>query len=279
MSISVSFIALTGLGNGVFNSLISNQNIRIHSVCTRKCDWQNPYNPELPEIWELAEKHSIKCICNVDVNSEYYDLIKHEGIDLIIVASYDQIIRSRLLKLPNLGAINVHPSLLPRYRGPSPLQWSILKGEKETGVTIHFIDEGIDTGDIILQNKIDIPDSITISGLRLLTNKLSEYMIVDVINMLVNGIITRRKQESTEATYYKKPVIERRISENDDPEWIWRVLRAYSPYPKAVFNWKGIDYLVEHFSYVKESNIINDKCVTIPFHNGFLNIHLGDRSS
>lgn len=145
--------------------------------------------------------------------------IKHESAiqkirdtfrpDLIIVSAYGQILPKEILEIPPYGCINIHPSLLPKYRGAAPIQRAIINGENETGVTFMFIDEGEDTGDIIIQRtiKIDISDTAEI-----LSNKLAELsadMVTDILNW--DGrkpddplILPRKPQDNNQATYAPK---------------------------------------------------------------------------
>src|SRR6266702_4015926 len=109
-----------------------------------------------PLVKQLAEKNNIPVFQPVKFKDEAIEALKTLKPDLVIVAAYGKIIPKAALEIPGFGCINVHVSLLPKYRGPSPVQNALLSGEKETGVTIMLMDQGVDTGDILAQEKIAI---------------------------------------------------------------------------------------------------------------------------
>lgn len=124
--------------------------------------------------------------------------------DLIVVAAFGQILPKEILDLPPYGCANIHPSLLPRFRGAAPIQRSIMEGEKETGVTIMFMDEGEDTGDIILQEKMRIEISDTAETLSHKLAGLSTGLIRKVLRLAQSGTIPRQAQNHSKATYAPK---------------------------------------------------------------------------
>ena len=131
---------------------------------------------------DLSQYYSIPCykILNLN-NSKYLKLIYNLEIDLIITIGFNQIIKKNLIEMPKYGCINVHPSLLPKFRGKSPVFWAFALGEVETGVTIHYIFEGMDTGDIILQKKIEITSSDTLHTLNYKILKLESDLLLKAI--------------------------------------------------------------------------------------------------
>jgi methionyl-tRNA formyltransferase len=137
---------------------------------------------------------------------ETYKLILSLSPDLIVVSTFRQIIPRDIISIPRLGVINIHPSLLPRYRGPTPVRWVLANKDKETGVTIHFIeDERIDAGRIISQLKLDILSGDTEGILRKKLAKLSERALSEALPLVINNskeIFPR--QNETEASYYPR---------------------------------------------------------------------------
>jgi hypothetical protein len=126
-------------------------------------------------------------------------------LDLIVVAAFSCILKKELLQLPRLGCINVHPSLLPRYRGPNPCYWVVAEGEKVSGVTIHYMDEGVDTGDIILQRPMPLLRNDTERKVRSRSGVVAAEMLREVVPALVAGTAARIKQDESAASYYSIP--------------------------------------------------------------------------
>ena len=125
----------------------------------------------------VCEKNEISFERVIDINSEdVQNLLKDLNIDLIAVCHFQKILNKNIIDIPKSGCINLHPSLLPNYRGMSPQHWPIINGDDETGITVHFINVGVDTGDIILQKKISIDSDIYVSNMQ--RNMLSVYQSI-----------------------------------------------------------------------------------------------------
>ncbi len=127
-------------------------------------------------------------------NDEFKNEIKELTPDLVCVVSYGVILPKSFLKIPALGCINVHPSMLPKYRGPAPIQWAILNGDKETGVSIMYLDAGMDSGDIILQEKVEIGNDETTGELWNRLSGIGARLLTKVVTDISNGIIERTPQ-------------------------------------------------------------------------------------
>ncbi|OHA50581.1 MAG: methionyl-tRNA formyltransferase [Candidatus Terrybacteria bacterium RIFCSPLOWO2_02_42_20] len=198
-------------------------------------------------------------------------------LDLFIVASYGKIIPKSILDIPKFGTLNVHPSLLPKFRGPSPIQSFILSGEEKTGVTIMLMDEQVDHGQILSQkefearstkhefrNKFQIQNSENLKlNAKQLEEKLAELggqMLVDVIPKWIKGEIKAKEQDHSQATFTKKTNKEDGFVdlEKDSPEIIYRKFLAFQP-------WPGIYYFTQKNNQ-KNRVIITD----IEFQNGRL---------
>jgi methionyl-tRNA formyltransferase len=160
------------------------------------------------------------------------DALRATQPDVIIVVAYGQILPKSVLEIPRLGCINVHTSLLPRWRGAAPIQYAILHGDHETGVTTMYMDEHMDTGDIILQRAQLIHADDTSATLHDRLAKLGADLLVETVGLIVEGKAPRAKQDETRATYAKK------ITKDDGRiDWtrsaveIERQVRGFNPWP------------------------------------------------
>lgn len=127
--------------------------------------------------------------------------LKSLQADLYVVVAYGQILSRQVLDLPEKGCINVHASLLPKYRGAAPIHWAIINGEKETGVTIMFMEEALDSGDIIEQRKVAIEDGYNVGILHDILADLGAQALVNTVNSLRNNQVKSVPQDSSQATY------------------------------------------------------------------------------
>lgn len=158
--------------------------------------------------------------------------------DVACVACFSQRIPKSLLALPRFGFLNLHPSLLPAYRGPQPLFWTFRNGESSTGVTIHFMDEGLDTGDIALQTPLDLPDGISGAEADRLYATLGGRLMVEAVQALHNGALSRQPQPDG-GSYFPSPT-----ADDFTISTTWPARRAFNfmrgtaewgrPYPIAV---------------------------------------------
>ena len=195
-----------------------------------------------PPIKEYVDKNKIPLY-------QYDSLINHQiaykrlkdiSPDLIIVADFGLIIPSEILKLPPLGCLNIHPSLLPKYRGPSPVSSALLNEKKFTGVTIMVMDEGVDTGPIIAQKKVEFLPQENAKNLTERLFRIGAYLLGDIILVWETGKIKAIPQDESNATYSKK------LSRGDgEINWtnsaidINKKILAYNPWPGAFTYWKG----------------------------------------
>lgn len=127
-------------------------------------------------------------------NIEFLDEIKNLKPDVICVVAYGKILPKELLDIPRLGCINVHGSLLPQYRGAAPIQWAVLNGDKETGITTMYMDVGMDTGDMILKEKVEIGENETTGELWDRLSKIGANLLVKTLKQIEDGIAPREKQ-------------------------------------------------------------------------------------
>lgn len=136
-----------------------------------------------------------------NINSEaIVEKIRYIKPDLICVAHFERIIKSEILQIPRLGCLNLHPSLLPLYRGLSPQHFPIINGEDKTGITIHFINEGIDTGNIVLQKEIALTDKMYVADLQLIWAKMYKTVMCEAVERVLHG--EKGIQQTGEGSYY-----------------------------------------------------------------------------
>ena len=159
-----------------------------------------------PSIIELAWKHNIP-VWEVRrlLDSTVHEILASYEPDMLCVACFSRRIPRSIIDLPRLGCLNVHPSLLPANRGPVPLFWTFRNGEHVTGVTIHFLDEIMDTGDILAQERIEVPDGISYAQLERQCAKTGGTLLANVVQNLYKGNIIRTVQDATKSSYYSFP--------------------------------------------------------------------------
>lgn len=172
-----------------------------------------------------------------NVNSiESIEKLKVINPDIIIVVAYGQILKEEILKLPKYGCINVHASLLPYYRGAAPINWAIINGEKKSGVTIMYMDKGLDTGDMILKKEIDIDYNDNAKDLHDKLKYLGANALIEALVDIESGKVTREKQNNEIATY--APMLDKKIGLidwNQNGERIRNLVRGINPWPGAYF--------------------------------------------
>ena len=160
--------------------------------------------------------------------------------DIIVVAAYGQILPAAVLELPRHKCINIHPSLLPRYRGPSPVAAPILNGDPVTGVTIMLIERKVDSGPILSQEELTISDEDTTESLSERLAIMGARKLVETIPGWVEGKIEPGVQDDSRATYTRMEVKEDGLLDWNLPAVVlWRRIRAYHPWPGCYFDWKG----------------------------------------
>ena len=154
--------------------------------------------------------------------------------EAVIVMAYGQILPRDLLEIPSAACLNLHASLLPRWRGAAPIQAAIAAGDRETGITVMYVAEGLDTGDILLRRKIDISPTDTGGSLHDRLAQIAPNALFDALRMLAKGIAPRIPQDNTLATYAPKLTRDDgRIDWSESAEVIERKIRAFNPWPGA----------------------------------------------
>ena len=171
---------------------------------------------------------------------ETFELVKKINPELIVVVAYGKILPKNILEFPKFGCINVHGSLLPKYRGAAPIQWSIINGDKVTGITTMFMDEGLDTGDILMQSKVFINDDETSEELKKKMSIVGAQTLIKTIKALEVGELTRVKQDSSKATL--SPPLDKITGDINwelSAEQIHNLIRGSNPWPIAHTTLRG----------------------------------------
>ncbi len=196
--------------------------------------------PSDVKVYALEKGLEIDQPLKVRKNEEFIEKIKNINPDLIVVVAYGKIIPKEILDIPRYGCVNVHGSLLPNYRGAAPIQWSVLNGDKETGITTMYMDEGMDTGDIILQEKVEIGEDETTGELWDRLSNVGAKLLVETVKKIEEGVAPRIKQPE-ECTI--APMIEKEYSkidfEKETALEIKNKVRGLNPFMGAYANLNG----------------------------------------
>ncbi|MDE5539344.1 MAG: methionyl-tRNA formyltransferase, partial [Bacilli bacterium] len=213
-------------------------------------------------IKRLAESHNIPVFQPTKIRTDYEEIKKYNP-DLIVTCAYGQIVPKEVLDIPRLGCINVHASLLPKYRGGAPIHHAIINGEKETGITIMYMDEGMDSGDIITSKSIPITDADTVETIHDKLSTLGASLLSDTLPSVINGTNGRTKQNLAEVTY--APTIKREdehLDFHNTAEEVHNKVRGLNSWPLAnlVLNGEEIKVIEGYVGeYTKEKpGIITD---------------------
>lgn len=188
-----------------------------------------------PAVKEKALEQNIPVYQPLKVREEsFIEILKELNPDVIVVVAFGQILPKSVLDLPRYGCINVHASLLPKYRGSAPIQWTVINGEKETGVTIMYMAEGIDTGDMILKGAIPIAEDETGGSLHDKLSVLGAELLVQALTQLESGTAIREVQDDSLSNYVIR--LDKALGHIDyskPAEEIERLIRGLNPWPSA----------------------------------------------
>ncbi|WP_336086938.1 methionyl-tRNA formyltransferase [Nocardia sp. SSK8] len=192
-------------------------------------------------VEELAREHGIPVHLTESADAETIDLVKRAEPDVIVVNSWYTWMPAELYNMPRYGTLNLHDSLLPKFTGFSPVLWALISGESEFGLTVHRMDEQLDTGDILVQHRLPIGPTATGTELVLAGMELIPGAVAEGLAALESGTAQWRPQDKTERTYFHK-----RSDRDSRIDWTWdavdleRFVRALSePYPRAYSYYRG----------------------------------------
>jgi len=194
-----------------------------------------------PPVKELAQSLNIEVIQPSRLREpEAQARLQEWAPDLIVVTAFGQILRKNVLGLPRLGCINVHASLLPRWRGAAPLQAAILHGDKLTGATIMVMDPGVDTGPVLSQRAVEILPTDTADSLGKRLAELGARLLIETLPGYLSGQIQPQPQDNSRATY--APMLTKEDGSLDftqPADALERQVRAFNPWPGATMEWQG----------------------------------------
>ncbi len=235
----IIFIGTPLIASKFLENLIIN-NYNIVSVVTQNPTKKNrgmkTYNSP---VYEMASKHKIEVLTPFNLEDDFYDKIKKIEPDLIVVMAYGKILPLTYLELPKFGCINIHVSLLPRWRGASPIEHSILNGDVKTGISIIKMVKRLDAGPILSQIELKIDKNI---DKEILTNNLTKLgikLLIKTLPKIFNESILPKEQDEKLVTYAKKISPDmRKINFNKNTEQILNLIKAHSPSPCAWFTYK-----------------------------------------
>lgn len=246
----VVFMGTPDFSVPVLEKLIENTNVVL--VVTKKDAYvgRKKVLTESP-VAICAHEHNIE-VYKPNKLKEDYEYILNKKPDIIITCAYGSIVPKVVLDYPSYGCINVHASLLPKYRGASPIVASILNGEKETGITIMYMDEGIDTGNIIMSRSIKIEDNDNSLSLSNKLSLLGANLLIDTLPKIFEGENFDIPQDNEEATYVGMLKREdEHIDFNNSVENIKNQVRAFSPEPYAFINIDDTEYKISEVEIKK----------------------------
>lgn len=246
----VVFMGTPDFSVPVLEKLIENTNVVL--VVTKKDAYvgRKKVLTESP-VAICAHEHNIE-VYKPNKLKEDYEYILNKKPDIIITCAYGSIVPKVVLDYPSYGCINVHASLLPKYRGASPIVASILNGEKETGITIMYMDEGIDTGNIIMSRSIKIEDNDNSLSLSNKLSLLGANLLIDTLPKIFEGENFDIPQDNEEATYVVMLKREdEHIDFNNSVENIKNQVRAFSPEPYTFINIDDTEYKISEVEIKK----------------------------
>ncbi len=199
------------------------------------------YKEVKSKIHELAEKHNLPVfVPSTFKEPRNVEQFKSLNADIAVVVAYGLILRKDILESPKFGCINIHPSKLPRWRGAAPLQHTILAGDKETAVCVMQMDEGMDTGDIIIQQDLNVPIEMTAKELHDLTSAIGAELVLRTLEQIASGTMTKNKQTEKGLIYATKITRDHEIINwHKSAEEIYNQIRTFTPRPAAFFKYNG----------------------------------------
>jgi methionyl-tRNA formyltransferase len=231
----VLFIGTGDIGVPVLRSLLTSEHELVAVVTQPDKPVGRAQRIEAPPIKAALEGSTLPILQPAKIkNADAIAEMRALAPDVMVVMAYGQILPAAVLEIPRLGCLNLHASLLPRHRGAAPIQAAIVAGDRESGITVMHMDEGLDTGDILLQAKLEIAADETGGSLHDRLAQLAPGAMNEALGLLEAGKAPRIPQDSAAATYAGK--LERedgRIDWTESAELIERKIRAFNPWPGA----------------------------------------------
>ena len=214
-------------------------------------------------VKKYALDNNLKVFQPIKIKESMEDIL-NTPCDIIITCAYGQILPSKILEYPKLGCINVHASLLPKYRGGAPIHWCLINGEEKTGITIMYMDEGMDSGDIIKQEEYLIKDSDTVSTLHDKLSEIGSRLLLDTLPSIINKTNERIKQDNSLVTYgYNITREDERLDFNLTGKEIINKIRGLNSWPLANFLLNDLEYKVLEAYFIKDKSDKVNKIVDV----------------
>ena len=252
-NLKVVFMGTPEFSINVLNKLIENTNV-IGVVTQPDKIVGKSHDKSFTPIKKVAISHNIKVLQPEKIRKEYDDILELNP-DIIVTCAYGQIIPVEILNFPKYGCINVHASLLPKLRGGAPIHHAIIDGYDKTGVTIMYMDKGMDTGDIIKSREIPILDTDTVGSLHDKLSILGSELLIETLPSIINGTNDRIKQDETLVTYgYNIKREEEIIDFNKNCREIFNQIRGLNPFPGSYMILDGKTIKVYESDYFETSD-------------------------
>lgn len=236
--------------------LNKNENINLSLVVSGKDKKRNRNKFKPTVVKQYALDNNIEVVTPDSVNAdEFINLLKEKNIDYIVVVAFGQLIKEKLLEEYKNKIINLHPSSLPKYRGSSPVQFSLLNGDKKTHASAMLIEKGMDSGDILNQKEVEIKAEDNFTSLSEKLSKIGSEVILESVLNYDDFMKNRIKQDNDKATFTKKITKEMgKIDFNQSKEEIINKIRAFVEFPKAYFSYKNENVKILKASPVEIEN-------------------------
>ncbi len=254
--INICFMGSPKFSLETLDILNKNENINLILVVSGKDKKRNRNKFKPTVVKQYALDNNIEVVTPDSVNTdEFINLLKEKNIDYIVVVAFGQLIKEKLLEEYKNKIINLHPSSLPKYRGSSPVQFSLLNGDKKTHASAMLIEKGMDSGDILNQKEVEIKAEDDFTSLSEKLSKIGSEVILEFVLNYDEFMKNRTKQDNEKATFTKKITKEMgKIDFNQSKEEIINKIRAFVEFPKAYFSYKNENVKILKASPVEIKN-------------------------
>jgi len=225
-----------------------------HEVVTVYCQPDKPVGRGMkltsPPVKQFALSHGLTVCQPAKMrDGEVAEQLRQLEPDCVVVVAYGRILPPDILEIPKYGCINAHASLLPKYRGAAPIQWAVINGERESGVTTMYMAKGMDTGDMILRRSIDIPPDMTSGQLHDALMPIAGELLVETLDSIASGTASRIPQDESQSSH--APMLDRSLCPIDwqrPAHEIVNQIRGLDPWPIATTDVNGVTLKVTHAS-------------------------------
>ena len=266
----IIFLSTPEFGIASLEKLIESPRHEVVAVVTQ-CDKPSGRGNHLKPsaIKEFALSKGLKVLTYEKISRDGIEDLKNLKPDIMITCAYGQILSQAIIDIPKYGIINVHASLLPKYRGAAPIQWSVINGDKKTGVTIMQTEEGVDTGDIILSRETEIYPDETAGELFDRLSVLGAELIVEALNEIEDGRATFTKQNEAISSHVKMLKKQDGLLDfNKNSETLKNFVRGMNPWPCAFTFYKGKTLKVFKAQPLTAGDFAFDEAARLDFSSG-----------